>query len=405
MRPLLTALLLGATALPAHAQLLYLDDAKVVVDGETVVRDVIVNGGELQRVGEALQPPTDARRIPGAWVTPGLFAIDTTLGLVEIGAEADTNDASAETELSSVADRASDAFNPRSVHVPITRRQGITHALVMPRPQGHSIFGGTGMVADTSGGFDSIVADGAAIHVALGEGGSGIAGGSRSAAMTQLRGALRDAQSGTASRDAANSLTPQDAEALRAALTGEAWLAVRASRASDLMALSRLKADYPRLRIIVFGAQEAHLVVDAVRDSGMHVVVDPLRNLPDSFESAASSFDTYTTLHEAGVPVAIANSSSLGVTRAQALRQHAGNAVARGADWHDAFAAISDVPARWFGVQDTGLVVWDGDPLEVTSGAVHMILDGEPLSLESRQSRLADRYNPAVDDDRPHGYR
>lgn len=404
MRTLLTALLLGA-AMPAQAQILFLDDASVVVDGETLTRDVIIDGGELRRVGENLQAPNDAQTIDGAWVTPGLFATDSTLGLVEVGAEAATNDVSADTHVSSVADRAADAFDPRSVHVPIVRRQGITHALTLPRPEGSTIFGGTGAVVQTSGGFDSVVSDRAAIHVALGEGGSGLAGGSRAAAMTQLRGALEDAAANRSGRDEANILTPQDAAALRAALDGETWLAVRASRASDLVALSRLSDDYPNLRLLVFGAEEAYLVVDRLAGTGMHFVVDPLQNLPDSFESAAANFANFDVLTDAGLPVAIANSSSLGVTRAQALRQHAGNAVARGADWHSAFEAISTVPANWFGVSDVGLVVWDGDPLEVTSGALHMILDGEAMSLESRQSLLAKRYNPLSDDERPHGYR
>ena len=404
MRALLTAFLLGA-ALPAQAQVLFLNDASVVVDGETVTRDVIVDGGELRRVGETLQAPGGATTVEGAWVTPGLFAIDSTLGLVEVSSEAPTNDASAETAVSSVADRASDAFNPRSVHVPIVRRQGITHALVLPRPKGDTIFGGTGMIASTSGAFDSIVADGVAVHVALGEGGSGLAGGSRAAAMTQLRGALQDAAANRTGRDESNVLTPQDAAALRAVLDGDAWLAVRASRASDLLSIARLARNYPGLRVIVFGAEEAHLVVDELSGTDIHFVVDPLNNLPDSFQSVGADFANFTALHEAGLPVAIANTSSLGVTRAQALRQHAGNAVARGADWHDAFAAISDVPAAWFGIEDTGLVVWDGDPLEVTSGAIHMILDGEAMSLSSRQTRLRDRYNPAIEDDRPYGYR
>ena len=403
-RTLLIALL-TTLAGGAQAQSLFLDDARVYLDGETVTRDVVVEDGRLIDVAERLRAPDGARSLSGAWVTPGLFAADSRVGLVEIGAESDTNDLGADTSLSSVANRAADAFNPRSVHVPIVRRQGITHALVLPNPQGHTIFGGTAAIVNLSGDFNSVLDETGAIHVALGERGADLAGGSRSAAMSQLRGALRDAIDGVDGREDGNVLTPLDAQGLRAALRGDLPLAVRASRASDIVALVNLQRDYPGLDIIVYGAEEAYLVIDEVEGSGLHFVVDPMNNLPDSFESAGARFGTFKALVEAGVDVAIANTSSLGVTRAQALRQHAGNAVARGADWADAFEAISSTPAGWFGVDDLGLVVWDGDPLEVTSAPVHMILNDEAMSLESRQTRLRDRYNPAREDDRPYKYR
>lgn len=406
MKPFaLTLLLTAAAAQPAAAQSLFLDDATLVVDGETLTRDVVIDGGELVEVGETLSAPNGAATISRAWITPGLFAVDSTVGLVEVGAESSTNDTGADTPLSSVSQRAADAFNPRSSHVGIVRRQGITHALVLPSPRGQSIFGGTGAVVKTSGDYRSVIDDEPAVHVALGERGSSLAGGSRAAAMAQLRGALEDADKGVDERESGNVLTPMDARALRAVRFGDAYLAVRASRASDILALADLRRDYLPMEIIVYGAEEAHLVADQLADSGLRFVVDPMNNLPDSFESAGARFGNFAALREVGLDVAIANTSSLGVTRAQALRQHAGNAVARGADWHDAFAAISDVPAGWFGVEDTGLVVWDGDPLEVTSGAVHMILDGEAMSLESRQSLLRDRYNPLREDTRPHKYR
>ena len=411
MTRLILASLLASAALPAQAQLLFLDDATVVVDGEQVVRDVLVDGGELKRVTERMTAPNGARTIDGAWVTPGLFAVDSTMGLVEIGAESATDDRGADTDVSSVANVAADAFNPRSPHVAIIRRQGVTHTLSLPSPRGDTIFGGFGLVADTSGGFDSVKERRAALHVVLGESGAGMAGGSRAAAFAQLRGALNDLElvsqgfREVPTPDYTSVLPPLDAGALLPVASGEVPMAVRASRASDIVALANLKAEFPDLDVIVFGAEEAYLVADQLADADMRYVVDPLNNLPDSFESAAASFDNYTELKEAGLDVAIANTSSLGVTRAQALRQHAGNAVARGADWHDAFEAISSVPAGWFGVEDTGLVVWDSDPLEVTSAAVHMILGDESLSLESRQTLLRDRYNPTVDSERPHKYR
>jgi imidazolonepropionase-like amidohydrolase len=42
--------------------------------------------------------------------------------------------------------------------------------------------------------------------------------------------------------------------------------------------------------------------------------------------------------------------------------------------------------------QDTDLVVWDGDPLEPSTNAVAMLVEGRQVSLDSRQDALARRY-------------
>ena len=54
--------------------------------------------------------------------------------------------------------------------------------------------------------------------------------------------------------------------------------------------------------------------------------------------------------------------------------------------WSDAFAAITRVPAEIYGVDARygslaagyagGVVVWDGDPLEVMSAPTHVLIDG-----------------------------
>jgi imidazolonepropionase-like amidohydrolase len=72
-------------------------------------------------------------------------------------------------------------------------------------------------------------------------------------------------------------------------------------------------------------------------------------------------------------------------------------------NWGQAFAAITSVPARIAGMTDVGtlksgardVVLWSGDPLELSSLVEHVWIDGVEQSLETRQSRLLRRYlNP-----------
>lgn len=126
--------------------------------------------------------------------------------------------------------------------------------------------------------------------------------------------------------------------------------------------------------------------------------------MPPAGENAAR-------LHAAGVTVAFATFAS---HNARNMRQLAGNAVAHGMPWDAALAALTANPARIFGQQersgslapgkDADLVVWDGDPLEVTTAAERVFILGRDIPMVSRHTLLRDRYG-AQDSDLPPQYR
>jgi imidazolonepropionase-like amidohydrolase len=149
------------------------------------------------------------------------------------------------------------------------------------------------------------------------------------------------------------------------------------------------------------------MVTKQLKAAGIKVIIEPHKNLPENFDRVGSRFDNAAILNAAGVELAISSGSSY------LLPQHAGNAVSYGLPWEAAFAAISSVPAGWFGI-DTGtlqkdtpatLVVWNGDPLEVTSAPIFIMIDGKVQSLTSRQTELRDRYHPLSEEKMPYKYR
>ena len=129
------------------------------------------------------------------------------------------------------------------------------------------------------------------------------------------------------------------------------------------------------------------------------VVVDPTQNLPSDLVAADVRDDLATVLDKAGVTVAI---STLGGTwNLRQLRQLAGIAVANGLPWAKALAAITTVPAAIYRVKDRGtiargmkadVVIWTGDPLELSSRAEVVIVGGVVQPSENHQTRLRDRY-------------
>ncbi|WP_034387010.1 amidohydrolase family protein [Hellea balneolensis] len=417
----LTAALLFSSAVNiANAQDFFISNAKLVTNtsqNPMENADIIIRGGKIAQMGVGLSAPQTAEIIEanGNWVTPGLFAPFSRLGLMDIGGEDVTNDTGSEGSHTSVSELASDSFNPKAVFVANTRRLGVTHAVISPSAVGDSIFGGTGAVINLSGDYDSVETPRAFVFVQLGESGTRRAGGSRAAALQQLRSALKDAlafpgrYSGPEDGDA---LSRQDASAFVGAARGQMPLMISANRAMDMLNIIALKDDFKNLDIIILGAVEAWQIADELAAADIKVMIDPHQNLPSSFESVGARLDNVIILDEAGVDYAITNASALGIQRPATLAQHAGNAVGNGLEWNKAFAAITSTPAKWFGQNgtisngdDASLVVWDGDPLNVTSAPIHMLINGERQSLESRQTALRDRYNPTSEDKRLHKYR
>jgi imidazolonepropionase-like amidohydrolase len=241
------------------------------------------------------------------------------------------------------------------------------------------------------------------MHASLGAGAS--ATGSRGKAIEQLRELLDDAAVYQSTRTAyaknqSRRLAAErlDLEALIPVLRGIVPLVVRADSEPDIRAALRLARER-KLRLVIVGGVEAWRVSADLAKAGVTVVVDPTQNLPSDLVAADVRDDLATVLDKAGVTVAI---STLGGTwNLRSLRQLAGVAVANGLPWAKALAAITTVPAAIYGVKDRGtiargkagdVVIWTGDPLELSSRAEVVIVGGVVQPSETHQTRLRDRY-------------
>ena len=77
-------------------------------------------------------------------------------------------------------------------------------------------------------------------------------------------------------------------------------------------------------------------------------------------------------------------------------------AVSYGMDYETALRAVTVTPARVFGlassygVLESGnvgdVVVWSGDPFEVTTAAERVFIDGQEVPPDTRQRALLERY-------------
>ena len=428
MKALATLLASAAVALsaPAAAQSFVVTNATVAAgDGSEPIESgyVVVENGKVAAIGSG----TPASNLPaidanGAWVTPGIFATVTSLGLWDVGAVSESNDTRAGGAPFSAALDVAPVINPSSQHILVHRASGITRAATVTLPSS-SIFGGQGAVIDLGADPDAVTQARAFQVVALGEYGGRIAGGSRVATHTLLRAALREASANRAATSADIRsddvlLTRFDAAALAPVARGEQPLYVYVERASDIRSTLALKREFPKLDLVLVGASEGWLVANEIAAAGVPVIADGLDDLPANFEELAATQSNIGRMVKAGVKVAL---NAAAMENPRNLNQYAGNLVALtrvpGADglsWGQAFAAITSVPASISGMGGKAgvlapgamgdLVIWDGDPLEVGSMPVRVYIDGIEQPLDSHQSRLRERYRDLDTSDQPKGY-
>lgn len=379
------------------------------VSGPAIERGtVLIRAGRIAAVGASVQIPAGTRIIDAAGkiVTPGWIESATQIGIVEIptGAEGSDDQASTDKDLSA-AFNVVDSFNGDSTVIPVTRVEGITRAVVMPVGTGHVILG-QGAMFDLSGSQvpGSVVKAPVAMFANLGEAGAASEGGSRASAMLRLREALQDALDFARNRVAWNAAQRRpyargrlDLEALAPVVRGELPLAINANRASDLLAAMRL-ADQFHLKLILMGAAEGWRVAPELAARKVPVVVKPLTDIP-GFDALGATLENPARLGKAGVTLIL---SSFDTHNARNLRQEAGNAISYGLDRAAALRAVTLEPARVWGVadrlgslevgKDADVVVWSGDPFELTTSAERVFIAGREMSTDTRQKQLFEKY-------------
>lgn len=418
-RLLLSGIAALAAIAPAAAQDVVITNARLVIgDGSAPVEGgtVVVRGGRVTAAGAGVAVPAGVRVIDagGKWVSPGLFAGFSRLGIIEVDGVEDTDDSSASGSPFNAALDVAPSVNPRTTAIALNRAEGVTRAVVAPDNAG-SIFAGQGAIIDLGADMSAVTRPRAFQFMEFGEAGARAAGGSRSSVYAILRNALEEARAyarspaSYADRGKDALLTGPDAAALVAVVQGRVPLMVHVERASDILVLIDLKREMPGLKLVFVGATEGWTVAKEIAAANIPVIATALADLPANFEQLAATQSNIGRLRAAGVTVGIGMINDDEARQARLVKQYAGNLVAlgkipgaSGLDWGAAFAAISSKPAEVMGMggefgslrpgRRGDVVIWDGDPLEIGTAAQTVFIDGVEQPLGNRQSRLFQRY-------------
>jgi imidazolonepropionase-like amidohydrolase len=401
--------------------------------------------------------PADTQVIDatGKWVTPGIVAGFSRLGLAEVDLSAEGADDTTANGPFNASINASTEINPLDTTIAVNRADGVTRALVAPQA-GKSIFGGQGAVIDTGADMDAVTVARKFQYVELGQTGAQKAGGSRGSAHVFFQNALREAselrrfatpiassrgeaaselqrpivrnpnESREYGPDARRSddvlLTRFDAAALVPVLQGRQYLLVHAERASDILQVLALKRQFPSLKLVIVGGTEGWTVAEQIAHAGVPVIASAVNDLPASFEQIAATQSNVGRMRAAGVNVSIGMVDDNDTRNLFMERQYAGNLVglqripgAAGVSWGEALAMITSRPAEAIGMggeigslaagRRADVVIWSGDPLEGSSAAEQVFIDGVKQPLETHQTRLLERYRSLPRRDLPEAYR
>ena len=430
MKHLIPLLIALCFTLPAAAETTAIVGGKVHTVGPEGTIDnatIIVVDGKIHLVGSGIGVPDGATVIDasGKIVTPGLFSPLGRLGLVEVSSSAGPNDSAQIGDQFTAGFDVADAYNSRSTLIPVQRIEGITRAAIVPAPGNPDDFGNIGHVLSglaaivNLGDDNALDKRGAAMVVSLGESGSFFANGSRTGAWLILRNALDEAidyrdhkgdfERGMR-RDYQHSIA--DLEALQGVISGATPMLVSVDRASDIKVLISLTKEYG-LNAIISGGAEAWTLAGELAVADISVILNVTSNLPGNFDRINARRGGANVLAAAGVRYALSDGSSQS-HNARNITQTAGNAVADGLDWDAALRAITLTPAEIYGVADSvgsievgkaaDIVIWPADPLELTTYADQVLINGVAIPMESRQTMLRDRYLQ-MDSEKPPAYR
>ena len=375
------------------------------------IQDILISDNVIVGVGNNLIIDGNTRviEVNGLPVTPGLISPMSNLGIVEINALDVTKDD--ESDLLSAGFSIFNAFNPHSTLIPWNRSNGVTSAISTPSGSPFPVFGlGSHFILD--GSLDIKGSKDIAMFGRL-----GASYGSRAESLAILESLLEIGRMLNSlaveeilemSLSDQLELQSQDIIALGKVVNDGMPFVLETNRAVDILQALAMKKKFD-LNLVLVSVEEAPMVLDKLKESNTPVIIDPMDNIPNSFDELGSSLSLGKILDQAGIPIMFSTQRSHNY---HLMRQGSGNAVAHGMTYETAIKGMTKTVAETFQLDNRGsieagkladVIVWDGDPLEPASFPKIVMIEGKLQDLTSRSSKLTERYTNK--EDKPSSYK
>ncbi|WP_394147611.1 amidohydrolase family protein [Shewanella atlantica] len=377
------------------------------IDGVKADSDLLIENGKIMAIGkDLLAPEATVYDAGGRHIYPGLIALDTSLGLVEVEMMRPSNDSREVGDINPQLE-ALTAFNPDSEIIPTVRVNGITHAQIVP--QGESLAGQSALVSlDSWTVEEAIVPTQAAFHLYWPRLGSlSVESKKREEQREEYR--QRVAKITEAFTDGYRYYLAHKAQSkgkldlrwqsMLPLYRGEAQLFVHANSQKQIEEAAALAKRY-NFKLIIVGGYDAWRLADLLNEIDAKVIYTRTLSLPmRKDEPLEMSYKIPALLKQAQIPFALGFSSDW---NSRNLPLAAGQTVAYGLSREQALKSVTLDAARILGVEDMGaiavgyranLIISGGDILDPMVTKIEKVyIDGRDVDLNNRQQQLYQKY-------------
>ncbi|MGK0362971.1 MAG: imidazolonepropionase-like amidohydrolase [Saprospiraceae bacterium] len=341
--------------------------------------------------------------VTGKHVYPAFIAMNSVLGLREIGAVRATND---HREVGSINShiRSIIAYNTDSEVIPTVRSNGVLLAQITP--QGGRISGQSTLVQfDAWNWEDAIVKADEGVHVNW----------PRHFSYSRRSGAKKNEKYAEQVQEvetfiqAALAYTKKDIiedrnlklEAVKGLFDGTKKMYIHTNDVKSIEA-GVLFAKRFEITPIIIGGRDSWLITDFLKRNEVAVVLNSTQSLPRYEDSDIDQpFKTPLQLHNAGVSWCFSHGDYWSQKNLPFI---AGQAVAFGLPYEDAITALTASPAKIMGAdkqigtleagKQATLIVSEGDVLDMrTSKILHAFIDGREINLSNKHKVLSEKFS------------
>lgn len=394
------------------------------ITSESFLGDLYITKGKISRLVKKsdsskskIVKPVKIINCEGLHVYPGMIASNSVLGLTEIRAVRATRDM-IETGVINPNVRAEVAVNPDSELFPVTRSNGVLHALSVPQSNG--LIAGRSALMSLDGWTweDMVLKSSVGMHIRWplvpdaekatnSKQKEDLQKRSKNA-LTQLKKIKDSFLKARAYHKAREDKKVPDKtdlrwEAMKPVLDGRMPVFVHVNKISGIRRAVQFSVQ-ENIKIVIVGGSDAWRAVPLLKKNDIPVIVSPVNSLPSRrWEDYDTPMRNPLKLLNGGVRFCIAGpGGSMDAPHERNLPYQAARAAAFGLPKDEALKAVTLYPAQILGVsdrvgslevgKDASLIVTNGDPLEVTTDVRMAYIQGSSIDLSNKQTRLYEKY-------------
>ena len=394
------------------------------VSSEAFKGDLLIEGSVIKSLFKAPKsfpkekvPSVQVVECKGLHLYPGMISANSVLGLTEIRAVRATRDMIEAGDINPNV-RAEVAVNPDSELFPVTRSNGVLHALSVP--QGNGLISGKSALMSLDGWTweEMVIKSSVGMHMKWPLVPSPERGANKKqkeeiqkrkkAAISKLKKIKESFLRARAYHKAKQDKGRSDKIDLRwdsmgPVLKGDVPIYVHVNKLSGIRSAVNFAVEQ-NIRIVIVGGADAWRTIPLLKKHSVPVVISPVNALPSRrWEEYDTPMVNPLKLYQGGVQICIAGpGGSMDAPHERNLPYEAARAAAYGLPKDEALRSVTLYPANILGVgdrlgsleigKDATLIVCTNDPLEVTSNVEMAYIKGKPIGLSNKQTRLYEKY-------------